>query len=160
MKRRGLRKYFRNLRNQKLPEILDFSGSEQSWFDFYHLHIDNNGLGNRSWKARKQHLDALFDVAREVEAKLQHYPKDYQYWIEVDEMDSVEDAIYIHTKNPNGSTFPVRLSFDNEAEISNPVLLEYLKGKDYQIEKKLIDTYGKTGVTYFLYKGRMGTQIK
>src|SRR5690606_11019104 len=87
MKRRGLRRYFQNLKNQKLLEFLDFSGSEQSWFDFYHLHIDNVGLGNKSWRARKQHLDALFDLAGKVEAKLQHYPKDYQYWIGIDEKD-------------------------------------------------------------------------
>ncbi|WP_266204153.1 hypothetical protein [Pontibacter kalidii] len=161
MKRRGLRRYFRNLKNQTLPEFIDFSGSEQSWFDFFHLHIDNIGLGNRSWKARKQHLDALFDLAGMVETKLQHYPKDYQYWIEIDEKDSVEDAIYIHTQNPNGSTFPFRLNFDNEAEVRNPVLLEYLKIKEYQIEKKkLIDADGKIGITYFLYKGGIGTQIK
>lgn len=161
MKRRGLRRYFINLKNQELPEFLDFSGSEQSWFDFYHLHIDNIGLGNKSWKARKQHLEALFNLAAKVEAKLQHYSKDYQYWIEIDEKDSVEDAIYIHTQNPNGSTFPIRLNFDNEAEVSNPAILNYLKEKDYQVEKKLlIDADGKTGLTYFLYKDGIGTQLK
>jgi hypothetical protein len=161
MKRRGLRRYFRKLKNQKLPEFLDFSGSEHSWFDYYHLHIDNIGLGNRSWKARKHHLDALFDLAVKVEAKLQHYPKDYQYWIEIDEKDSVEDAIYIHTQNPNGSPFPIKLNFDNEGKVNNPAIFEYLKLKDYQIKKmKLIDAVGKISITYFLYKGEIGTPIK
>lgn len=161
MKQRGLRRYFRNLKSQKLPKFLDFSGSAQSWFDFYHLHIDNTGLGNKSWKVRKQHLDALLDLAGKIEAELQHYPKDYQYWIEIDEKDSVEDAINIHTQNPNGSTFPIRLNFDNEAEVSNPAIFEYLREKDYQIEKKkLIDADGRTGITYFLYKSGVGIQIK
>jgi hypothetical protein len=161
MKRRGLRRYFRDLKSQKLPEFLDFSGSEQSWFDLYHLHIDNTGIGNRSWKARKQHLDALFNLAGKIEAALQQYPKDYQYWIEIDEKDSVEDAIYIHTQNLNGSTFPIRVNFDNEVEISNPALLEYLREKNYQIEKKvLVNADGKAGITFFLYKNGVGTKIK
>jgi len=161
MKRRGLRRYFRNLKNQKLPKFLDFSGSEQSWFDFYHLHIDDTGLGNRSWKARKQHLDVLFDLAGKVEAALQQYPKDYQYWIEIDEKDSVEDAIYIHSKNPNGSIFPIRLNFDNEVEVRKTTLLEYLRERDYQVEKKeLVNANGKAGTTYFLYKDGVGIKIK
>lgn len=160
MKTRGLRRDFRNLKNQRLPGFLDFSGSEQSWFNFYHLHIDNTGLGNRSWKARKQHLEALFDLAEKVEVALQQYPKEYQYWIEIDEKDSVEDAIYIHTQNPNGSTYPNRLMFDNEIEAGNPVLLKYLKEKDYQMEKmRMNDADGKTGITYFLYKEGIGTKL-
>lgn len=161
MKRRGLRRYFRNLKNQKLPEFLDFSDSEQPWFDFYHLHIDDTGLGNRSWKARKQHLNALSDLAGKVEAALQQYPKDYQYWIEIDQNDSVEDAVYIHSHNPNGSTFPIRLDFDNEVEARDLALPEFLKGKDCQIERKvMVNADGRAGITYFLYKGGVGTNLK
>ena len=161
MKRRGLRRYYRNLRSQKLPDFLDLSGSSQSWFDLYHLHIDNTGLGNISWKARKQHLEALFDLASKVEAALKQYPEEFQYWIEIDEKDSVEDAIYIHSQNPNGSTYPIHLNFEKDIEVGNPILLKYLMEKGYQVEKKLmIDSDGKTGLTYFLYKDSIGARIK
>ncbi len=68
-KRRGLKRYYRNLSNLNL-DWMDFSGSEDSWFDLYHIHVDNTGLGNKSWKSRKQHLDALFLMADVLEEKL------------------------------------------------------------------------------------------
>ncbi len=161
MKRRGLRKYFKNLKNQKLPEFLDFSGSEHSWFDLYHLHIDNSGLGNRSWKSRKQHLEALFDLAAKVEEKLQDYPKKYQYWIQIDERDSMDDAIYIHTQNPNRSNFPVRFHFDNKVEPRNPLLQKYLEEKEYKTERmKLNAADGQTSLAYILVKDIKQVRIK
>ncbi|MBC5993964.1 hypothetical protein [Pontibacter cellulosilyticus] len=160
MKKRGLRKYFRNLKHQKLPEILDFSGAGQSWFDLYHLHVDDLGLGNRSWKARKQHLDTLFELAECVKGKLLDYHKNYQFWIEVDENDSREDAIYIHTPNPNEDNFPITLEFDEGIEVKNLLLLNYLQEKDYLMGmKKLINAEGRACTTYFLYQEGLGTRI-
>ncbi|MCX2740688.1 hypothetical protein [Pontibacter anaerobius] len=161
MKNRGLRRYFENLKQQKLPEALDFSGADQSWFDLYHLHIDDLGLGNISWKSRKQHLDALFELAELVKEKLSVYPKDYQFWIEIDENDSREDAIYIHTPNPNENNFPVNLEFDEELEVKNILLLNYLNGKGYSMQKKkLTNSEGKFCTTYFLYQEGLGARIK
>ncbi len=144
-----------------MPEDLDFSGSEQSWFDLYHLHIDDLGVGNSSWKARKQHLDALFELAKCVREKLIAYPKNYQFWIEVDESDSREDAIYIHTPNPNEDNFPIRLGFDEGLEVKNNQLLRHLEEKDYLMEKKIMtDADGRVGITYFLYKKELGMGIE
>ena len=58
-KKRGLRRYFRNLGSCFFVESLDFSGGNQSWFDLYHIHVDGTGLGSKSWRSRKQHLDAF-----------------------------------------------------------------------------------------------------
>ncbi len=161
MKKRGLRRYYRDLKQQKLPRALDFSGSENSWFDLYHIHIDDSGLGNRSWKARKQHLDAMFELAERVKEKLLVYPKACQFWIEVDESDSREDAVYIHTPNPNEDNFPIKLEFDGEMEVKNIQLLHYLEEKGYLIgKKKLADAEGREGITYFLYKEELGVGIK
>lgn len=161
MKVRGLRRYFKNLNKKKLPEHLNFSGSADSWFDLYHLHVDNKGLGNRSWKARKQHLETLFELADEIQIKLNQFPKEFQFWIQVDEENSYGDAIYIHTENPNNSNFPIKLDFDSKAEIKKSQLLDFLKEKDYEIQKMTLSDYdGKESTTFFLFKSEFGLKIK
>lgn len=159
-RRRGLKRYYQNLGKKDFIEKLDFSESENSWFDLYHIHIDNTGLGNKSWKSRKQHLDALFLVSEKIEGKLKNYSKEFQYWIEIDENDSFEDSIYIHTKNPNKSEFPEKLDFDSLLKSSYQELEKYLNEKDFIInKKKLFDENGKPGITYFLQKEDLGIKL-
>ena len=159
-RRRGLKRYYQNLVKKDFIEKLDFSNSENSWFDFYHEHIDYTGLGNKSWKSRKQHLDALFEISEGIESKLNTYSKKYQYWIEIDENDSTGDSIYIHTKNPNGSKFPEKLEFDNTLKSEFKELENYLREKNFIINKmKLFDENGKPGITYFLQKEDFGIEL-
>ncbi|AHM59273.1 hypothetical protein D770_05030 [Flammeovirgaceae bacterium 311] len=160
MRKRGLRRYYRNLNKTDALERIDFSGSPDSWFDLYHLHIDNFGLGNKSWKARKQHLDALFRLADKIEEKLACYPKHFQYWIQIDEMDSSEDAIYVHSENPNSNNFPIKLDIDGQTECKSLTLLDYLKQKNYYMVKiRLSDAKGNESITFFLYKAGLGLEI-
>ncbi len=159
-KKRGLKRHYRNLSNTDFVDNLDFSDSKDSWFDYYHIHIDNTGLGNRSLKSRLQHLDALFLVAKKIENNLESYSKEYQYWIEIHEDDSFDDSIYIHTKNRNGSEFPAKLEFDEQAKITKPELWKYISSKDYIIRKKiLLDENENIITTYFLQKDKLGIKF-
>ncbi|NQX81107.1 MAG: hypothetical protein HRT66_03805 [Flavobacteriaceae bacterium] len=159
-KKRGLKRYYRNLGDYSFLENLDFSGGNNSWFDFYHFHIDNTGLGNKSWKSRKQHLDALFKVTEKIEGKLRNYSKDFQYWIAISENDSYDDSIYIHTQNPNGSEFPVSIVFDNKKSL-NTNLTAYLAQKGYNIQTKmLLDFNEKEEINFFLTKNDLGLKIE
>lgn len=159
-KKRGLKRYYRSLSKIDFIDNLDFSNSEKSWFDYFHIHIDNTGLGNKSWKSRMQHLTALFEVAKKVESKLELYQNEYQYWVEISENDSYEDSIFIHTKNPNESEFPAKIEFDSKAEIKNQELVEYLSSKEYQIKEKiLLDENDKTVTRYFLQKKSLGIKL-
>lgn len=157
---RGLKRYYRNLGDYSFLENLDFSGGQNSWFDLYHFHIDNTGLGNKSWKSRKQHLDALFSIAEKFEDKLKNYSKDFQYWIIISENDSCEDSIYIHTENPNGSDFTTSFGFDN-IKSSNTTLTDYLARKNYHIQTKLLLNYDlKEDVNFVLTKNDLGLKIE
>lgn len=159
-KKRGLRRYFRNLGSCFFVESLDFSGGNQSWFDLYHIHVDGTGFGNKSWRSRKQHLDALFRIAGRVEAKLANLPVEFQYWIQVSECDSSEDAVYIHTANPNGTEFPISIGFDSTKPRTTR-LVEYLAQQEYQIyTKTLLCDNGKEELFFFLTKNRLGLELK
>ena len=159
-KKRGLKRYYRNLGDYSFIENLDFSGGDNSWFDLYHFHIDNTGLGNKSWNSRKQHLDALFSIAEKFEDKLRNYSKDFQYWIMISENDSYEDSIYIHTKNPNGSDFPASIGFDNNKSL-NTKMTGYLAQKDYNVRTKLLLDYDdKEDINFVLTKSDLGLKIE
>ena len=84
-----------------ITKKLDFSGEENSWFDFWHTHIDWNGDGNKNWILREKFLEKLLTEFENVKSELKKFPNEYQTWILIDENDSGEDGIYIHTKNPN-----------------------------------------------------------
>ena len=160
-KNRGLNRYYKNLGEISFLNEFNFSGDDNSWFDFYHIHIDDTGLGNKSWKSRKQHLDGLFSMAEKVENKLKNYPKDFQYWIMIDEDDSCEDSVYIHTENPNSSLFPTLIEDDVKAEIKNERLFEYISNRGYKILKsEMIDYEDKKSTAYFLYKEHFGLKIE
>jgi len=160
MKKRGLKRYYRNLSKNLLINKLDFSGGENSWFDFYHIHIDNTGLGNKSWKSRKQHLNALFATAEKIEENLIIYPNDFQYWIEISENNSFDDSIYIHTLNPNQKNFPTKINFNEAHKPNNKKLFEFISGKDYEIYNNMLHyDNDESELTYFLCKKDFGISI-
>ena len=160
-KKRGLRKYYKKLSDSSVINNLDFSGGDSSWFDLYHIHIGNSGLGNISWRSRKQHLSALFSIAGELEEKLKTYSKNFQYWILISENNSFEDSIYIHTSNPNNSEFPISVGFDNNYEGKNTKLFDFLSQKDYKVNAKLsIEDNVKDEVYYYLTKNELGMGLK
>jgi len=88
---------------------LDFSGGPKSWFDLWHTHVDWRGKGNGNWMVRKRSIMKLIRLYEEFKEALKNYPHDYQLWIEIDVMDSGQDAVYIHTKNPNADNFPIKV---------------------------------------------------
>jgi hypothetical protein len=157
-KKRGLRRYYRNLENSFNPDSLDFEG-EKNWFDLFHFHIDNTGLGNKSWKSRTQHLDALFIIAEKVEDKLKTIDKPFQFWIEIYENDSWDDSVYIHTENPNQTVFPTSLTFDSNVEVSNTELEKYLLKKEYIIKTKKLLEDDKPILCYFLQIKNFGIPL-
>lgn len=128
-KKRGLTRYFRNLSNsdpaRKIKHYLPFN--KDSSFDFLHLHADNTGIGNLSFKKRKPHLDALFRGFEFIESQQNNNFSDFQCWIELSEFNSYNDRIYLHTQNHNKSPFPYRQ--ENVSEIcnfKNSELMEYI----------------------------------
>ena len=132
-KLRGKRKYFNKLQNSKPYEWINFSSDNDSWFDLFHHHIDNLGMSNDSWKCRKQHLDALFSLAEKYKSELKNYKKEFQFWILIDETDSFDDAIYLHTENPNKSEFPIEIEESKDIVIKNKLLSDYLNEKNMKL---------------------------
>lgn len=101
---RGRRGYYRALRR----EAEDFTVNPSGWYDYMHWHADWSGLGNLRWKERREHLAALFTMFRRLLEETSGWTTPHQVWLKIDATDSTQDAVYLHTPNPNTESFPHR----------------------------------------------------
>jgi hypothetical protein len=135
---------------------LDFSGGPGSWFDLWHTHVDWKGEGNKNWTVREKFLTKLFRLFRQYKTALKSYPNDYQLWIEIDVNDSGEDAVYIHTKNPNSDNFPIKVPGDKIIRTRNAKLQALLKSTDLEI----IRYKSKAGYIYYMFDKSVGITLE
>lgn len=133
---------------------LDFSGGQNSWFDLWHTHVDWEGQGNRNWKLRQVYLNQLIELFTELKRELKQYPKDYQLWIIIDEQDSAEDAVYIHSKNPNEDNFPLVVE-DITPNIKNKKLKTFINSLDLTVVQ--VDTMEEK--LFYLFDKKVGIPL-
>lgn len=77
-----------------------------SWYDLWHAHTDVEGLGNQSKEARRSSLERLHQDYLSALEQLHGWELPHQSWVLIDPTDSEQDAIYVHTPNPNKENFP------------------------------------------------------
>lgn len=130
---RGKRRYFRNLQKEQQLSAHPLDFSPDSWFDFWHVHLDFDGRGNGHLKMRKAHVQALFHLMDELNAALQTWGQPYQIWIELSRQDAGRDAIFVHSKNPNDDNFPCSVPSLEESVGPLPNYLQSIDLKYYQI---------------------------
>ncbi|WP_028776712.1 hypothetical protein [Shimazuella kribbensis] len=101
---RGKKRYFRNIRRY----VSDFKLKidEDSWFDFWHIHLDFQGRGNHRLHIHKEYIKAHIALYDDLVYRLEKLKKPYQSWICIHLEDAGADAVYIHTPNPNNNYFP------------------------------------------------------
>jgi hypothetical protein len=99
---RGRRRYYRALRR----DAESFVVHPSAWYDYMHWHADWPGMGNLRWKERREHLAALFTMFRRLLSEVRDWSTPRQVWLEIDTFDSSQDAVYLHTPNPNADNFP------------------------------------------------------
>ncbi|WKZ58825.1 MAG: hypothetical protein QY309_13210 [Cyclobacteriaceae bacterium] len=134
---------------------LDFSGGPKSWFDLWHTHVDWDRKGNKDWLTRKKYLRELLETFDQLRLKLRTYPHDFQLWIMIDENDSGDDCVYIHTKNPNADNFPIKVTADNKNAIKDKDLKEFVDSLDF--DRVRIVT--SDGDIYYLFDKRTGISL-
>jgi len=101
---RGQAKYFRQVLRH--AEAFRVDVDPQCWWDFWHYHADWEGWGNLGWRYRLEHLRALAVVFRRVLEASPSIPVPVQAWISLDLDDARDDAVFIHSPNPNRPDFP------------------------------------------------------
>lgn len=134
---------------------LDFSGGENSWFDLWHTHVDWKGEGNKNFKTRLGYLKQLLIEFENLKTKLSKYPNNFQTWIVIDELDSSEDSIYIHTKNPNSENFPLKIPNKKSWNTNNQDLSNFMA----QTGMEIIEVEYFDGKVFYLFDKNYGEPI-
>ncbi|WNC67362.1 hypothetical protein RI845_12630 [Thalassotalea nanhaiensis] len=80
---------------------LDFN----EWFDLWHTHPDWDGKGNSRPENRQRASTLTIQLLQKVEDLSGNSKKTIQCFAIVCE-DTMENSVYIHSENPNGSQFP------------------------------------------------------
>lgn len=91
-------------------EQYDLDFGQEGWFDLWHTHLDFSGLGNNSLRIRREHIKAYISLYEDIIDKLELFAQPYQSWIELADKETEQDAVYIHTKNPNSDNFPLKIN--------------------------------------------------
>lgn len=109
---------------------LDFG----SWFDLWHTHFDWKGRGNRCRENRQAEIKVGYALLKATEALLANAPIKIQTWLAVCP-DSLDDAVYIHSENPNGTAFPY--GFDNVEweNFEHPLLAAIIDSSTHMVGK-------------------------
>ncbi|WP_444918326.1 hypothetical protein [Microbulbifer sp. JMSA003] len=75
------------------------------WFDLWHTHPDWDGKGSSRPENRPRCDELTYRMLKLAESITEHRGNDVQCFALVKE-DTMENSIYIHSDNPNGSEFP------------------------------------------------------
>ncbi len=105
----------------------------KKWCDYWHTHFDWDGLGNLSTLHRRRHLKALFHAFGRAQRELAAQPTPYQVFVNISRRDSMADALYVHTPNPNAQNFPVNLESERFLTRVPPLLTGCVDLKRYRI---------------------------
>ena len=135
---------------------LDFTCGENSWFDFWHTHLDWRGKGNKSFTVRLKYLKELLNEFENLNKQLIDYPNSFQIWIVIDETDSGEDAVYIHTKNPNSDNFPLKIKAKKSWVCENIDLSRFM----IETGMEIVEVKYYNGKGFYLFDNKIGESIK
>jgi len=102
---------------RKRIEKLDLSGGPKSWFDLWHIHLPENAVDDPYRPTNKQDVLDLMQIYDEMRSALAKFTKAYQLFILIDENCYRENAVYIHTENPNRTPFPLRIHSSGELSL-------------------------------------------
>jgi hypothetical protein len=102
---RGKRRYFRRVRRD--AESFELEVGADAWWDLWHYHADWPGWGNRGWRYRRAHLQALCTIFQKICDARDRFAVKFQAWILLDGEDAGQDATFLHTPNANGKPFPL-----------------------------------------------------
>lgn len=136
MKKRKNRKDYK-IWYQKLFELsqTDYLNlGEDTSFDFWHIHPDNEYFRDINSESKEMHFRCLFALYRKGLDLGKQWKKPFQCWIIIDPENSIDDSVYFHTNNPNRDNFPYDFKGFKETDIFDGVLQNF---------NDEIDTLGK-----------------
>lgn len=109
--------------------------ARKQWCDHWHTHFDWDGFGNMGWAHRRRHLNALLVALGRARRELATCGMPCQLFATVHPRSSTDDAVYVHTENPNGSPFPLDFGYATPLSVLPPLLSGKVSSNHYSVLK-------------------------
>jgi hypothetical protein len=104
------------------------------WYDLWHEHFDRRGHSRGRGRARCAHLRALFTAFERVLQQAADATGAVQVFVSIaPEARAEQDALYVHTPNPNGTHFPHEFAGVQWGAVPPPVFRAFVDGKPWDI---------------------------
>jgi hypothetical protein len=125
------KKYYKKLARRARSFKVELS--KLGWCDLWHTHFDWKNFGKRTRTHRRKHMAALCHAFHRAQRELASQPIPFQLFLCIFRKNPGSDALYVHTKNPNGTEFPIQ--FDQYKKLSKvpPLLAGRFNTNDYCI---------------------------
>ena len=137
------RRYYRKLTSKSRNYAVRMD--KKQWCDLHHDHFDWDGKGNTGRAHRVRHLNALLRALRRARIELERYGRPYQLFAYVDLKNSANDALYVHTPNPNGTEFPNPIGSVSVPAQAPPLLGARVDPRHYEVRR-----YGESGSIFYV----------
>lgn len=105
----------------------------ESWFDWWHMHPDWKGKGDRCPDNRKVSVEVVYRLLQEAEKLRNKASKPIQCWALI-ASSAYDDAVYMHSENPHG-TPPYDFSGVEWDSVGNEMLSEVVDSSTHRIGK-------------------------
>jgi hypothetical protein len=138
------RSYYRRLSREVRKFEVDLPAKK--WCDLWHTHFDWDGYGDRGWLDRRRHLRALFVALTRARRELAAQSIPYQLFAAVYPASSSDDALYVHTENPNSTPFPFEFPDTQPTAGLPPLLATFVDPRRYRVLK----SNGSRGICYLV----------
>jgi len=125
------RSYYRKLRKKSATYSVNLPAKQ--WCDMHHEHFDWDGKGNDSRFNRVRHLNAHLRALRNARLELERQSRPYQLFGCIDLAESQNDAVFVHTPNPNSTPFPAELGCSPQEAVAPPILRCRVDRQRYQV---------------------------
>jgi hypothetical protein len=101
--RKRMNRYWDKMRKRAVDSFSDLD--PDGWFDHWHCHSDWEGKGDKRPENREASIVLGYEMLQMAERFASSVSIPIQYWWFVNEK-SYDDAVYLHSPNVNGTSFP------------------------------------------------------
>ena len=148
-KLRGGRRYYKRLGRRAETFSVDLTPGE--WYDLWHTHFDWTGHSTRGGRVRREHLSALFVAFRRTLEQAANASMPVQIFLSIaPESHADEDALYVHTRNPNGTPFPHKFDGATWGIPAPPFLRCFVDDERWEV-----GTYALDGQAWWIVRPRI-----
>lgn len=123
-------RYWAKMRDRSVKSFARLN--PDSWFDYWHYHVDWRGKANSKAENRQSSLELGYEILQMACGFASRSKGPIQVWWQIQEHSS-EDAIYLHSPNTNETPFPYRFDGFLWGDCSNEKLSKIVNLSQFKI---------------------------